>query len=350
MDKPPPIPPLQPPPAVPPPPLMPPPPVVPPSPPVSGSTLPRIRPATYAPPPLPRNSLLTLQELERFKNLMVFARMVVEGYFAGKHKSRWRGSSAEFAEYKEYALGDDVSNLDWRVYGRSRRLFLKQYEAETDMVVYLLVDTSASMSYHGDGRQSKYLLAAKIAAALAYLTIRQSDKAALGLFADKLANYIPPGGTRRHLFNLLNELEKVQPSSTTYISGALVECATLFRKRGLVVILSDFFADHGQLFEALSLFMHRKFRVLLLHVLDPDEELLPPVNTARFVDLETAERVEVETSEIRAEYQDSMRRRIEALAEEANRRQISHAVVSTQRPYIDAIEAYLGVRGATRKR
>ena len=118
------------------------------------------------PPALRKRSLLTPGELERFRNLLVFARSTVEGYFIGKHKSPYRGSSVEFADYKEYVPGDATNHIDWRAYGRSRRLYIRQREAETDMVVHLLVDVSASMSYAGTGRQSKYILAAKIAAHL----------------------------------------------------------------------------------------------------------------------------------------------------------------------------------------
>lgn len=295
--------------------------------------------------PSARPSILTPEELERFKNLMVFARMVVEGFFAGKHQSPHRGSAAEFAEYKEYSAGDDVSNLDWRVYGRTRRLFLRQYEAETDMVIYLLVDTSGSMGYAGKGRQSKYLLGAKVAAALAYLMIHQGDKASLALFADRVTAYHPPGSTRRHLHNLVADLEQVKPASTTFLAGATEECANLFRKRGLVVILSDFFTDYPSFFDALAQFMHRRFEILLLQVLDPDELNLPSVNVARFVDLETNEELRAEPEEIQAEYRRTMKAKMEELAHQCDRRQIKHAVVRTDRPYLDALEAYLAVRG-----
>jgi hypothetical protein len=163
------------------PPRIPPPPI--PSP--NSSTIARIvKPHA---PSVRKSSLLTPEELERFKNLLVFARSMVEGYFVGKHKSPYRGSSVEFTDYKEYVPGDEVNRIDWRAYGRSRRLFIRQFEAETDMVVYLLVDVSASMNYAGTGRQSKYRLAAKIAAALAYLMIHQGDKAALVTFAQTLS-------------------------------------------------------------------------------------------------------------------------------------------------------------------
>ena len=299
------------------------------------------RQARPAPPPL----LLNLQELERFENLLVFAKAVVEGYFTGKHKSPYRGSAAEFADYKEYAPGDDLARLDWRVYGRTRRLYLRQFEEETDMTVYLMLDTSGSMRYAGEKRQSKFFLAAKIAAALAYLMMAQSDKASLALFAQKVTQFLAPGSTRRHLHRLVTELERVRPALTTGIAGAVQECNALFKKRGRIVILSDFLDDTGALFDALAQFVHRKFEILLLQVVDPDELNLPAFNATKFVDLETAETVQVDPEEIRASYQANIKGHIDALAREADLRQIQHRLVDTQRPYLDAIEAYLGFRG-----
>lgn len=295
--------------------------------------------------PARRLTLLSPAELERYGNLLVFARATVEGYFAGKHKSPFRGSSVEFADYKEYVPGDDPKRIDWRAYGRSRRLFVRQYEAETDMVVYLLVDISASMDYAGQGRESKYVLAAKIAAALSYLMIHQGDKIALGLFAEQLRLFRAPGGTRGHLHNLVSELETVLPASTTGIAGSLSECERLFKKRGRLVVLSDFWDDTEGTFDALSRFVHRKFEILLLQVLHPHELDLPSVHAARFKDMETNEEVEVEPEEIRAAYLAAARERSDALGREANLRCISHALVRADRPYLDAIEAYLGFRG-----
>jgi uncharacterized protein (DUF58 family) len=322
----------------------------------------RVPPVIPVPPPLPpsqrvppllprlrrqpaRPSLLCPAELERFGNLLVFARSTVEGYFAGKHKSPYHGSSVEFTDYKDYIPGDDPKRIDWRAYGRSRRLFVRQYEAETDMVMYLFVDVSGSMNYAGDGRESKYIIAAKVAAALAYLMIHQGDKAALVLFAAKLRSFLPPGGTRRHLHSLVSELESVQPAFRTGTAAALAECNLLFKKRGRLVVLSDFWDDTDQTFEALSRFLHRKFEILLLHVVHPHELDLPDAHAARFQDLETHEEVEVEPDEIRAAYRESARRRADALAGQANHRCISHALVHTNRPYLDAIEAYIGFRG-----
>lgn len=307
----------------------------------AATSLLQLRQRPTQPPPL----LLNIQELERFENLLVFAKATVEGYYSGKHKSPFRGSAAEFADYKEYAPGDDLARLDWRVYGRTRRLYLRQFEEETDMTVYLMVDTSGSMRYAGEKRQSKFILAAKIAAALAYLMMAQSDKAALVLFAQKVTQFLAPGGTRRHLHRLVTELERVRPARTTGIAAAVQECNALFKKRGRIVILSDFLDDTAALFDSLAQFVHRKFEILLLQVADPDELNLPAFNVAKFVDLETAETVQVDPEEIRTAYQANMQRIIADLAREADLRQIQHRLIDTRRPYLDAIEAYLGFRG-----
>jgi uncharacterized protein (DUF58 family) len=282
--------------------------------------------------------------LERFKNLLVFSRATVEGYFVGKHQSPFRGSSVEFADYKEYVPGDEVARIDWRAYGRSRRLFVRQYEAETDMVVYLMVDVSASMSYATPGRPSKYLIAAKIAAALAYLMIHQGDKAALATFAETLGCVLPPGGTRRHLHHLVTELESVQPAAGTGLAAALQEGNAVFRKRGRIVLLSDFWDDTEACFTALGRFLHRRFEILLLHLVHPDELDLPSIAAARFEDLESGEQIPLEPDDIRDAYRRSMRERIDTIAHQAHHRRIQHALVNTDHPYLDAIEAYLGFR------
>ena len=276
----------------------------------------------------------------------MFARSTVEGYFVGKHKSPYRGSSVEFTDYKEYVPGDDVKRIDWRAYGRSRRLFVRQYEAETDMVIYLLVDVSASMSYAGAGRESKYVLAAKIAAALG---LSDDSSGRQGRARSVCGNLETISAARRHA-QPSAQLGRAnwnpwQPASTTGIASALAECNTLFKKRGRLIVLSDFWDDADKTFEALSRFVHRKFEILLLHIVHPHELDLPGVHAARFHDLETHEEVEVEPEEIRAAYRESARQRADALAREAHHRRISHALVHTNQPYLDAIEAYIGFRG-----
>jgi uncharacterized protein (DUF58 family) len=295
--------------------------------------------------PKQSSGLIDFEELERFDNLLVFAKAAVEGYLSGKHKSPFTGSSAEFADYKEYSSGDPLNRMDWRVYGRTRRLFVRQYEDETDMTAHILVDCSASMRYAGSKRQSKFYLASRIAAALAYLMHKQGDKASLLLFAEKVLTFLPPGGTRRHLHQMVTHLERVMPSDKTGIGNALNEAVPLCKKRGRLVLISDFLDDRTSLFDALSRFVHRRFDILLLQVLDPDELNLPGTSAARFVDSETRETVQVDADEIRAAYQRKMREEIAALAREADLLQVQHQLVDTRNPYLDAIEAYLGFRG-----
>jgi uncharacterized protein (DUF58 family) len=310
--------------------------------------------ARKAPPPLPtmpmpgeRLGILRPQELDPLKNLLLFAQSIVEGWFAGKHRSLDFGSNAEFAEHKAYIAGDPVGQVDWKVYARSRKLVVKKYREERDMIGYLIVDMSKSMAYSVRGRDSKFLRAARIAASLSYLMQRQGDKSALALFNEKLVRSVLAGGTRRHLFDLIGALEDAcqAPLGKTAAHGALGDCVPLFKKRGSVIVISDFFTDLDAFFDAIGQFLHRRMKVLLLHVMDPDEYGLPQVPLARFQDMETGESVQVAPDEIREAYQREMDEMIERLRTESQRRGIEYQILRTESPYIEAIEAWLGLRG-----
>ncbi len=287
---------------------------------------------------------MTPGELDRYRNLLLFAKTTVEGYFSGRHKSPYRGSASEFAEFKKYSPGDSTEDIDWRVYGRSRRLYLRQHEEETDMILYVLVDTSASMNYAGEGREPKLHLAAKIAAALSYLMHHQSDKTSLALFSNRVYKLLSPGGTRRHLHRLISILEGIQASKTTGMAEALVHCDSIFKKRGQLVVISDFHTDHEAMFHEMSRFQHRGFGVLLLQLLDPDEIDLPKHRVAKFVDMETGEQVQIDPAEIRVAYQKNMKELQANLAAEATARQFQFKTLNTLDPYTEAIEAYMGFR------
>ncbi len=307
--------------------------------------------APASPPPIPQKNLFRSQyldpaELARFENLMIFARTIVEGWFAGRHKSPHFGFSAEFVEHKRYVQGDDLAHIDWRVYARTKKLHTRKYLEETDMTVHLLVDASPSMNFTGPRRERKFSRVARIAAALAYLMIRQGDKAALGLFADAMINQVPPGGTRRHIHRLLQALEAPPVvGRKTDIPHALQQAATHMRKRARIVVLSDFLGtDVDAMFNALGQFLHRGFEVMLLQVLDPDELDLPALHVARFRDMESNQEVQVEPEEIRAAYQRELKAFTENLRSHSMRRRITFEMVSTQAPFLEAIEAYMGFR------
>lgn len=292
------------------------------------------------------SSLLRIEELHRYRNLLVFAQAVVEGYYSGRHKSSDFGSNAEFAEHKGYVVGDSISDVDWRVFARTRELFIRKYNEETDMAVHLIVDVSGSMNYQGAGHEKKVVRAARIAAALAYLMIRQGDKVSLTVINDRIQRHVPAGGTRRHLHELVTTLEHYTQTSRgiTRLADGLQQCVPLLKKRGRIVLVSDFFDDSDALFDSLDSFVHRGFDVLLLQLLDRDEVELPDVHIAKFVDAETGEEVQVEPAEIRGAYRANMTRFQEELQSTAIEHRMRYAPLRTENPYLDAIESYLGIR------
>ncbi len=313
----------------------------------SSPTDPRLQPPPM-PKPVFRSTYLNQAELERFENLLVFARTTVEGWMAGRHRSPHYGFSAEFVEHKPYVAGDDIAHIDWQVYARTRRLFSRKYLEETDMSVHLLVDGSPSMAYKGGAREMKHARARRLAAALAYLMQKQGDKASLGLFTDRLVEHIPPGSTRRHLLRLLIALEQTTPNTTsTDVVRALQETAAQVRRRGRLVVISDFLGvDVPAMFDALGVYLHRGCEVMLMQVLEPEEMVLPDVSLARFRDMETGQEVQVEPEEIRAAYEREMQALIETLRAQALRRRIDFSLHNTASPYTQAIEAYMGFRRA----
>ncbi len=315
------------------------------------------RKVSLKPPPLPsharktaRTPVLAPGDLDPLKNLLLFARTVVEGWFAGKHRSTDFGTNAEFAEHRHYVVGDPVSAIDWKVYARSRNLAVRKYREEKDLTGYLVVDVSGSMAYQARGRESKQLRAARIAASLAYLMQRQGDKSSLALYHETLAGYVAPGSTQRHLHEVVTLLEDAVADSKgrTVTHGALDLCVPLFKKRGSLIVISDFFTDLDRFFDAVARFQHRKFDILLLHVVDPDEVVLPDVALARFIDMETGESLQVAPDEVRNAYRKEMEAMTDRLTREARRRGIDYHILKTEEPYLDAIEAWLGLRGKTR--
>jgi len=203
------------------------------------------------------------------------------------------------------------------------------------------------MAYQAGTRESEQTRAAKIAAALTYLMTKQGDESALTLFNDKIVDHVPSGSTRRHLYDVVTTLERSlkKPTGSTEAHAALDLCVPLFKKRGSLVVISDFFTDLDQLFDSLAQFQHRRYKVLLLHVSDPDERLLPDVPLARFVDMETRDSIQVAPDEIRKAYRAEMEAMTERIKSEAMRRGIEYQQLPTEDPYKDAIESWLGLRG-----
>ncbi|MBB5351489.1 uncharacterized protein (DUF58 family) [Haloferula luteola] len=291
--------------------------------------------------------LVTPESLDRYRHLVAFARTTVESRFAGRHKSAELGTGGEFAEFTRYVPGLPTSGIDWRLYGRSLRLYLRRFEELSDMTVHLVVDTSGSMRFGTPGNDAKALRAARTAAALAYLMIRQGDKTSLTLFNDVVRHHLPAGGTQRHFHQMLRSL--VTPaygaSGPTRIADSLAATIPLLKPRGRVVLLSDFLGEDPEaVLTALGPLLHRGHEILLLQLSDPAERTLPDIPLARFIDMETHEEIQVEPAEIRHRFEKHVAHRTEILRRGSLDRGIDFAVLRTERPYQEAIEAYLGFR------
>lgn len=242
--------------------------------------------------------------LARLQGLELKARLIVEGYVSGWHKSPYHGFSVEFAEHREYVPGDDLRYVDWKVYGKSDRYYLKQFDEETNFACHLLVDTSESMGYRSDrAAWSKLAYAQHAAAALAYLVIRQQDAVGLATFDHGVGHLLRPSSTPMHLSQLCTLLDQSSPAGESAIGPILHELAERFKRRGLVIILSDFFDDPEAVLLGLKHFRHRRHDVLLLQIIDPAEQDFPFDQPTLFHGLERWPDQMTDPRALRAAYQ-----------------------------------------------
>jgi uncharacterized protein (DUF58 family) len=242
--------------------------------------------------------------LARISGLDLKARLIVEGFVSGLHRSPYHGFSVEFAEHREYVPGDDLRHVDWKVYGKSDRYYLKQFEEETNFACWFLIDSSDSMSYRSPGAaMSKLDYAKHIAAALAYLVIQQQDAAGLVTFSNGVDNFIRPSSQPSHLRQLLHIAGQLSPGGETSLGPVLHDLAERVRRRGLVIVLSDLFDDPESLLLGLKHFRHRRHDVSLLHIVDPAEQDFPFEESTLFKDLEHPVESMTEPRSLRKAYQ-----------------------------------------------
>jgi uncharacterized protein (DUF58 family) len=248
-------------------------------------------------------AFLDRETVHRLGSLALSSRYVVEGNLAGAHRSPRRGSSTEFADHRAYIEGDDPKHIDWKAYGRTERHYVKRYEDETNLRVYLVVDRSASMGY-GMGGMTKYRYACTLAAAIAYIVVKARDSVGLFVHSDKVDFAMEPGNTFLHLNNLLVRLRDIQPGSSTRLGDALNQIAAATRKRALIAIFSDLLGVPDEVGLAFAHFRRRHHDVMMFHVLDPTEIELPFQNAAKFEDMETGEPIAVDPRSIVQSYRD----------------------------------------------
>ena len=288
---------------------------------------------------------LTPEALAKLSSMELRARAVVEGHYSGQHASAYRGASVEFVDHREYAPGDEPRHIDWRVYGRTDRLFVKQYEAETNLDLHLLLDVSRSMDF-GSGAVTKLRCATFVAAALAYLATKQRDAVGLCLFDRALRRHVPPMTSPAHLARLFEVLDRVELGEDTRLTPALEEVAGRLGRRGIIVLLSDLLDEPEEVLRSLAYFRHRGHDVIVLQVLDPAERKLDYRGTIAFEDLETSERLSVEVSGMRASYLTELRHFLAAYRHGCRDRSIDYALLDTSVPFDTALTAYLARRGS----
>ncbi|MEZ6143266.1 MAG: DUF58 domain-containing protein [Zavarzinella sp.] len=245
--------------------------------------------------------MMNKEVLQRIQNLELAARNTVEGMMIGSHRSRQHGFAVEFAEHREYVPGDDIRHIDWKVYGRKERFYLKQYELETDLVCWLLVDSSESMKF-GSTSLSKYQLASTAAAALGLLTIRQTDAMGLGTFDHQLRSFIKSGSHVPHWKDCLRVLVEHPSEYHSQIGQVLHEFANRLSRRGIVAIFSDFFDEPDDIFLGLKHLQHQRHEVIIFHVLDAAEIEFPYRQTTLFQGMEQAAELLTDPLSIRESY------------------------------------------------
>jgi uncharacterized protein (DUF58 family) len=294
-----------------------------------------------------RPDLLDPASLARIGGVEFIARKVVEGFLMGLHRSPHRGFSAEFAELRGYQPGDDLRYIDWRMYARSDRFFVKQFEEETNLRASILLDVSGSMGWSSDPGTlpTKLWYARHLAAALAWLLIRQGDAVGLTTFEDRVVQRIPPRGGSRQWNELVRRLQEAAPGGVTNPASALRDIALRLRRRGLVILLSDLLADPETTRTALRFLRHRGHEVVVLHLIDPGERELPAAGDVQFFDPETNEELVVSVADLRSEYREAVTLALKEWERELRPHGIDHVVVDTGQPLAVALRGWLRRRG-----
>ena len=288
--------------------------------------------------------------LARISGLDLRARMVVEGYVAGMHRSPYRGFNVEFAEHREYVQGDDLKHLDWKVLGRTDKYYIKQYEEETNLNCVLVVDCSESMTYGSDpSGLTKHEYATAVAAALAYLALQQRDSVGLGLFDESLRKFIRPSNHSAQWKTLVHELEGATGPSKTSLRGVLDELAERVGRRSLIVLISDLFDSPDEVLKGLKHLRYRRHDIVVLHVLDSAELEFPFSGPTLFEGLEQTGKLLTEPRSLRSRYLEEITRFTERLRRGCRGMKIDLAQFDTKTPLSVALSAFLATRSASIK-
>ena len=290
--------------------------------------------------------LLSPELVGRLGRLDIVARLVVEGFLTGLHKSPYHGFSAEFAEYRQYIAGEPVANMDWRVFAKTDRHYLKVFTEETNLRATLLMDCSASMDYSGlEGRPTKKQYASYLAAALSYLLLRQNDAVGLVTFDEAPLEMVPARSMRRQLFQVLKVLEGLPAGQGTNVGEVLHRVAERIQRRGLVLLFSDLMDDPERILSGLKHFRHRGHEVVVFQILDPREITLDFHGEVEFESLEQpGQKVRLEPAHMRSGYRERFDGWRDALRWECRRQLVDLVEITTDTPFARGLGAYLQKR------
>jgi uncharacterized protein (DUF58 family) len=282
--------------------------------------------------------------ISKLNSLELKARLVVEGFMVGLHKSPYHGFSVEFSEHRAYMQGDNLKDVDWKVFGKTEKYFIKQYEEETNLRSYIFLDTSNSMAYNSRENVTKLDYSITLAAALSYMMIHQQDAVGLTLYSEKINSYLPPKSSRAYLLEILKSLATARPSEKTNTAGSLNEGAEKLKRKGLVVIISDFFDDISSVLKALKHFSYKKNEVIVFQVLDPMEKTFSFGKDAIFRDLETGDELTTQPYQIQKAYREAMGEFINKIKVECLNSNIDYNLIETSDPYDKALFRYIQKR------
>ncbi len=280
----------------------------------------------------------------KLKSLELRAKMVVEGFMVGLHKSPYHGFSVEFSEHRPYMQGDPIKNLDWKVYAKSERYYIKQYEDETNLLAHVILDVSGSMDYKYSGKITKLEYASTLAASMIYLMLNQQDAAGLTLYSDKIENYLPPKTGRVYLRKLLTALANAKPENRTATADCLNTVAEKVKKRGLVIIISDFFDDIEKVLSSLKKFHYKKNEIIVFQIVDPVEKNFDFGKDAIFVDKETADELTTQPYHIQKAYGEAMNEFIQKIKSDCLNNGIDYNLIETTDTFDKALFNYFKKR------
>lgn len=298
--------------------------------------------------PTELSKYLDPKTLTKLSNLDLKARLIVEGYISGHHKSPFHGFSVEFAEHREYSPGDDFKHLDWKVWAKSDRYYIKQYEEETNLRSFILLDTSESMKYASPGNISKLEYASYIAASLSYMMVRQQDSVGLVTFDNKIKRFIPASASPAHLRLLLHELNNIVPEQKTDTGLIFHELAERIKRKGLIVILSDLFDDPVKLMSGLQHFRYLRHEVVVFQILDDFETRFPFDSMTQFEGYEGWAELICDPRTLRKGYLDEYKEFTDKMKRGCRNNKIDFVPISTNQPLDIVLTAYLATRANSR--